>query len=178
MPLREEHYTFSDEIERLENRRRELANEAADLPEDSSYRTQLVQEGVHIDQQLKGLYWARDDAHDDEAVPQWDSDVDGVTLAGLTGGEYGAVEDDAQGAGQQAGTGTTRVLLVAKGTVNAPYVDGVADEDGKVAAVAQLPAPYLQWAETHIDEMTTLGNPERASFGSLLAEASEESDET
>ncbi|MFC4549379.1 MULTISPECIES: hypothetical protein [Halorussus] len=175
MPLRTETIEFAEEIQRLEDEREELAEQLADLDDDNPVVPELAQRGHEIDTHLKGLRWARDEAHTDTVISNWTTPAEHVTLAGLTGGEFGAVEDtlvsEAAARGQSSpGDGATRVHLVAKGTVDAPYLPDEDDEKKTVAAVAQLPIPFLKWAEARVDELTSVGEEEGNSFGRLVAE--------
>lgn len=181
MPLQEEHVRFDEEIQRLEQEREDLAIQLAGLEDDNPVANELAERGQTIDSYLQGLYWARDQAASDENVPVWDADVDGITLAGLTGGEFGQVEDEvvsdtiARG-DDRVGEGALRVYYVAKGTVDAPYVDDGMEFEQQVAAVSQLPITFLKWANNKVDDLTTVGGNLETSFGELLAETSSEQD--
>jgi len=169
MPLQTKEIDLASEIDRLEQRRRDLAEQAASLADDNPKRGELVQEGNEIDTYLHGLNWA---------LEEWETDT--VTFSGLTGGEFGRVEDSvvssAAERGEQLGGGATRVYLVASGTVDAPYLDDEMTEEQRIGAVSQLPITYLKWAEYRIDELTTMGNGVETSFNALLAETQTESD--
>ena len=173
MPLKQEQIDFDEEIERLEQEREELADQVAALDGGNPVIKDLASQGSDIDVHLQGLRWARDEAATDDAVAVWDEDVDGVTLGGLTGGEFGHVEDtvnsDTSKRGvDSVGSGATRVYYVAKGTVNAPYLGDEMDYEREVGAVSQLPLPFLKWAEARIDELTTVGEEEGNSFAALV----------
>ena len=166
MPLQEHHYTFAEEISRLESEREDLAEQVADLDAGNPLIEQLSQRGTEIDSHLEGLEWARS---------EWD--VDGVTLAGLTGGEFGHVEDELvadtkkQG-GSGPGNGATRIYFVAKGTVDAPYYDSEANFSTQIGAVSQLPIQFLKWAESRINDLTSVSEGNSTSFAALVAEKS------
>jgi hypothetical protein len=183
MPLKEDHINFDDEIQRLEQERNDLAEQVATLDEDAPTRDEIVEQGQEIDVYLRGLRWARDDAAADDGVPLWDEDVDGVTLAGLTGGEFGHVEDtvvaDALDRGDtRVGEGLTRIYYVAKATQQAPYIDESMSFTDRVQAVSQLPVPFLKWADDRVDDLTTIGSDEGNSFGDLVVEKQASQDET
>jgi hypothetical protein len=169
MTLQEDEFNLAEEEERLKRECREKAKEAAQLDDDNLRKPRLLAEGQELDAQLSGVQWAQT-AHADEDVPEWDADVDSVTLAGLNGGEMGSLEDDV-GDNGGAGPGTTRVLLVAEGTVRAPYVDDSMTDAQRVGAVRELPLTYLKWAEARINEMTTVGNGDGKGFDDWLMEA-------
>lgn len=168
MPLQTEQINFDEEIQRLEQERAKIAEQAASLADDNPERGELIEEGASIDTYLQGLSWARN---------EWDADS--ITLSGLTGGEFGRVEDDvvseAAAQGEQPGSGATRVYLVESGTVDAPYVDDDMGDDARVGAVSQLPITFLKFAEHKVNELTTVGNGIEQSFSSLLAEKQAES---
>lgn len=145
MTLQEKRYNFEEEIERFESELKETAQEAAGLDDANPAKQDLLQEGRKLDSHLAGVRWANE---------EWD--VEGVTLGGLTGGEFGKVEDGLRQEGN-AGGGATRVFLVESGTVDAPYVDESMSQDERTAAVAQLPITYLKWAKAQIDDLTTVG---------------------
>jgi len=176
MPLQTDYYDLREEVQRLEERRRELAADARDLDPGDPDRQELIQENNDIEAWLDGLVGVLDPPAG-VSIPQFDE----VTLAGLTGGEYGRIEDTLVDAAldrgdDSVGNGAQRVHLVAKGTVEAPYVDDDAGYDQRVAAAAQLPLGYLKWAEDRIEAMTSVGNGERESFETLLAASSESDD--
>lgn len=172
MPLRTDTFDLDEEVERLREERDAVAEELAALPEDAPGTGDLGRRGQRLDDMLAGVLWARDEAHADDAVAVWDEPAETITLGGLTGGEYGAIEDDvrtsATDQGLSSAEGTARTFMVARGTVDAPYHDPDADEDAQLAAAAQLPYQYLTWAEAHINEMTTVGNGGEKSFGALV----------
>jgi len=169
MTLKEKEFDLAEEEQRLERECRETAEEAAQLDDDNLRKARLLAEGQELDAQLSGVRWAQT-AHADEDVPEWDADVNSVTLAGLNGGEMGSLEDDV-GDGGGVGSGTTRVLLVAEGTVEAPYVDDGMTDAQRVGAVRELSVTYLKWAEARINEMTTVGNGDGKGFDDWLMEA-------
>lgn len=169
MPLQTRTYDLREERDRLEAEREELAAEVAALDRGNPERQELLQRGQELDAHLDGLD-AVIDPPADVAIPQFDS----VTLGGLTGGEYGQIEDELVSAAldrgdDSVGSGAERIHLVAKGTVEALYLDDGMGYEQAIAATAQLPLGYLKWAEAEINEMTSVGNGERESFESLVA---------
>ncbi|WP_049986826.1 hypothetical protein [Halobellus rufus] len=174
MPLQTQHYDLEDEVQRLEQKRRDLAAEARDLDADDPRRGEIAQENNDIETWLDGLEGVLDPP-EESTVPQFEA----VTLAGLAGGEYGHVEDTLVDAAltrgdDSVGKGAERVHLVAKGTVDAPYLDDEMGHERQVAVTgSRLPLGYLKWAENRIEEMSSVGNGERESFESLVAASSE-----
>jgi len=170
MSFRETELKLTEEIDRLEAEREELAEAVVNLPDGSDAQHRKVNRGQQIDAYLDGLEWAQT-AHEDADVPVWDSDVDGVTLAGLTGGDYGqltgAISEDTSDA-----VPAQQVEMVAKvriGTVDAPYMDTEATKTQTTAAIASLPASFVRWAAWKIEDLSTVGNGER-DFADLVAE--------
>jgi hypothetical protein len=177
MPLNTQQFDLDAEVERLTEQREELAQKLAEIDEDNPVYEQTAQEGQEVDARLRGVLWARDEAHDADGVAEWDEPADTITLAGLTGGEYGQLEDrirSASAGGDVApGTGAARVYLVAEGTVDAPYLSDELSSEERVEITGRLPMPYLKWAEAQINDLMTLGGGEGnelTSFGDLLAE--------
>jgi hypothetical protein len=173
MPLQTRTYDLREERERLEAEREELAAEVAALDPDNPERQEHLQRGQQLDAYLDGLD-AVIDPPEEVAIPQFDT----VGLGGLTGGEYGQIEDQLVSAAlnrgdDSVGSGAERIHLVAKGTVDATYLDDGMGYEQQIAATAQLPLGYLKWAEAKIDEMTSVGNGERESFESLVAASSQ-----
>jgi len=175
MPLREETIHFEEEIARLEDKREALADEVAELADSGLAVQQKVQKGQNIDAYLDGLEWAMQ-AHEDGDVPVWDEDVDTITLAGLTGGEFGGLENElAQAAGDgESAAGAHRVYQVRSGTVEAPYLDSAASKQQQIAAVASLPTGFLKWAEYKVDELSSVGSGRGKNFAELVVEKQQE----
>jgi len=172
MTFGEETIHFGEEIERLENEREELATEVVDLPDGSAAQQRKANRGQQIDAHLDGLEWAQT-AHEDDDVPVWDDDGGGaLTLAGLTGGDYGQLtgsisEDSSDDVPAQQVEIVSKVRI---GTIEAPYYDDGATKTQTTAAIASLPASFVRWAAWKIEELSTVGNGDRNSFASLVAE--------
>lgn len=165
MPLDEREVDLQEELERLEDKRVEIADQAADLdPENPAYDT-VTSNGQTLDTHIRGLRWA---------VEEWDADT--ITLSGLTGGEFGRVEDelaDAAASRDRRGgqPGARRIYLVAYGTQQAPHLPDDPTDDERIAAASGLPVAFLKWAESEINDLSTVGNETgRKSFSQLLAE--------
>ncbi|WP_256394117.1 hypothetical protein [Natronoarchaeum rubrum] len=172
MPLRTETYDFDEEEQRLEDKLDEL-DDVLDDVDDADIRQRFENERPQLRAHLEGVRWARDEAYDAEYAPMWDADVDAVTFGGLTGGEFGALEDDVGEHG--GGSGAVRVYQVAKGTVEAPYVDDSMGDDERIGTVSQLPVAYLKWARDRIDALTGVGGNGEMSFRALYEEIVENS---
>jgi len=172
MPLRTETYDFDEEEQRLEDKIEEL-DDVLDDVDDADIQQRFETERTQLQTHLEGVRWARDEAHDAEYAPMWDEDVDAVELGGLTGGEFGALEDDVGEHG--GGSGAVRVYQVAKGTVDAPYVDDSMDDDQLVATVSNLPVAYLKWAQNRIDALTGVGGNGETNYRALYEEIAENS---
>jgi hypothetical protein len=172
MPLRTETYNFDEEEQRLEDKLDEI-NDVLDDVDNSDIRQRFETEQTQVETHLQGVRWARDEAFDAEYAPMWDADVDAVTFGGLTGGEFGALEDDVGEHG--GGAGAVRVYQVAKGTVDAPYVDDSMGEDERVATISDLPVAFLKWAQDRIDALTGVGGNGETNYRALYEEISESS---
>jgi len=171
MPLDTATIDLEAERDQLLEAREELAEQLAWIEPSNPAYDSLEDQGKRIDNRLQGVEWALDDEKDDETPV--DEAFDTVTLAAPTGGEFGKVEDriaDSRvGADVEPGQGAGRVYMVAQGTVEAPYVDDAETFEAKLSATAQLPVPYLKWANDRINELMSVGNGERRSFGALVA---------
>ena len=169
MPLETRTYDLAEELEELRDRRDELAEQVASLDEANPGYQDVLSEGQEVDNHIAGLEWALEEWTDgDETVE--------VTLAGLTGGEYGRVQDRV--AGTDKGGGAARVHLVASGTVDAPNHDPDAEYEANLAAASQLPFQYLKWAEAQVNDLTSVGGNGGRSFAALVREKQSTSDET
>jgi len=173
--IREREFVLTEEIDQIIAERGELAETVAEMDDDNAKRQQKAQRGLELDAYLDGLEWAQT-AHEDDDFPQWDEDGDSVTLAGLTGGEFGEIEGEVSD-GVDRGQSAQQVERVAKvriGTVDAPYLSGQASDTQEIAAVAGLPIGFLRWAGAQVEDLSSVGNDERSDFGTLLAEKSED----
>jgi hypothetical protein len=162
MPLDTETIVLVEERDRILEAREELAAKVAGIEAGNPAHDGLVAEGKRLDNRLQGVEWA---------IAEWD--VDTVTLAAPTGGEWGRMEDRLaearDGADITPGQGASRVYTVAQGTVEAPYVADAETFEATLSATAQLPVPYLKWAQAKINDLMSVGNGERRSFDALVA---------
>jgi hypothetical protein len=178
MPLTTTTYTIHEEINRLEQRREEIAAETAQTEEGTDRFQNLVDEGVALDSQLNGLRWA---------AREWGEDAT-ITVGGLTKGEKTTVDkrvhhDDQQfrrqlSQGRRESQSTSAadpgqsVHTCAMGLRDAPPVpDAASDHDKFVQIVKDLPVEFCGWLERRINELTTVrdeGNSK--SFAELVAE--------
>ncbi|ELZ05379.1 hypothetical protein [Natrialba aegyptia] len=172
MPLRTETYDLDDEEERIEDELGELAEVLESIENDNPAALGLLERQERLQTQLQGIRWARDEAFEADYAPAWDEDVAEITLAGLTGGEFGAMQDDLESDG--AGSGAARVYQVERGTEDAPYIDDSMGEDQRISTVANLPVHYLIWAEARIGELTGMGGNAEINYGDLLEESQAE----
>jgi len=105
-----------------------------------------------LQSQRKGVIWARDTAPDHEDFPMWDEAVDGVTLGAVRASTFGNLENDLE-SDPNAGSGTSNILLVADGTVKAPYADDSMSDAQLTGAVGQLHPYYIKWASSAVDRL-------------------------
>lgn len=161
MTFAETFFDFDEEVDRLNETIEDLEaeidqleteeqnNEDVDNSQQIEAHHQLIAE---LQSQRKGVVWARDQAFESNDFPQWDEDVDGVTLGALRAGAYGKMRDDLE-ADAEAGGGTSSTLLVAEGTVDAPYIDDSMSDVECVGAVAELHPFYREWASSRVNEL-------------------------
>ena len=147
---------FDGEVKRLQDRIDDLQEQLAELDADAPQREQVTSTIQTLESHRKGVVWARDQAYESDDFPQWDEDADGITLGALRAGAYAGLRDDME-ADPDAGGGTTGNLVVAEGTVEAPYIDDGMTDTERIGAVSQLHPFFRDWAEARI---TTLMDPE------------------
>lgn len=152
MIFNETYYEFGEEIQRLEEEIDSLQSDADELADDNPQKERIFAEVNALQAQRKGVVWARDRAYESDDFPQWDDDVDGVTLGAIRAGAYGSLQDDIEG-DPNAGSGTSTNLLVAEGTVDAPYIDDSMSNTERAGAVAQLHPWYRKWAHARVDAL-------------------------
>lgn len=174
MSLRETTIDLEEELQRLKDEREELAAAVAGM-DSGTARQAKAQEGVQMDSYIDGVAWAAHNAADDDDVEAWDEDVSTITLSGLTGGEFSAVEGElAEYSNGRNPAKVQRVFQVRAGTVDAPYVGDDMTEDEEIYATASLPPGFLLWAEWKIDELSQVSDELGNDFGDLVAEKREE----
>lgn len=148
------YFDFDSEVERLDVAIDEVDEQLAEAENDDVAQV-LSSRKDDLQSYRQGVVWARDYAAGNDDFEMWDADVDGVTLGALRAGTLGRVENDA-GNGD-TGLGTVRVLYVADGTVEAPYVDEDMSDHERVATVRDLHPMYLRWAEDRINQLMSPG---------------------
>jgi len=149
------------EIEGLTDEMDELAGELADLPFKSDAAKELHYEGNTKQRYRDGVSWASE------------SFGSGVTLRPLTDGSRRAVRDLTEQTGYDRDQ-----CLVAVGTVEAPYVEHDPDSlsptnDGlkaTLANIAELHPAYVDWANSHIQDMGAMSSELGNSFSDMLLE--------
>lgn len=164
MPRKTETYDLTEERDRIEAELSDLADKTAAVSSQNPMHADLQDQGAQLETHLHGVCWAQE---------EWGDET--LTFGGLTGGEYGRVEDRLSSAAhsrRESGpmTGAARVHMVAAGTVDAPYIDDDYGHDQKVSAASGLPVEFLKWAEARIGDLTTVGNGDVASFAALVRE--------
>lgn len=149
MTFNETRIEFDDSIEALEAEIEEIAEKLDDLEDGNPMIPQLKSERSQLATQRKGAVWARDRAYESDDFPSWDEDVDGVTFGGVRAGAFAGIESEARDRGGEG----TDLLLIADGTVKAPYVSSEMSDDQVAAAVGQLHPYFRAWASSRIDEL-------------------------
>lgn len=140
---------FAASIAELEEQIEELTERLESLDEGNPLIPQIKQQRSQLKTQRKGAVWARDRAYESEDFSAWDEDVDAVTLGGVRAGAFAGIESEAR---HRDGEGTD-LLLIADGTVDAPYIDDGMSDEQVAAAVGQLHPYYRAWASGRIDEI-------------------------
>lgn len=159
MTFNETYIAFDESIAALEAEIEEIAEQLAELVEGNPLIPQLKAKRTRLATQRKGAVWARDQAHESDDFPMWDEDIDGVTLAAVRAGTLDGIKSevaDREGGGSD-------LLLIADGTVEAPYVDPDHSEEQRAGVVGQLHPYYQDWAAARIDELM---DPEGNATGS------------
>lgn len=174
MPLRTETYDLDEEEQRLQDEIAELEEVLEQIDGDNAQAQAFQNERAGLENALEGVRWARDEAFAADYCTVWDEDVDEITLGGLTAGETAAIEDDING----GGSGVARIHQVAKGTVEAPYIDDSMGDDQRIAAVSQLPDGFVRWAQARTDELSGVGGNGRKSYRALYEASQETSTQT
>ncbi|WP_135302639.1 hypothetical protein [Haloarcula amylovorans] len=155
----ETRFEFDESIDALEERIEEAADKITDLDEGNPLLPQLQSKRSQLATQRKGAIWARDQAHESDDFPQWDEQVSGITLGAVRAGALNGIEAEVA---ERGGEGTD-LLLIADGTVEAPYVDEDMSDEQRAAAVGQLHPYFQRWASARIDELL---DPEGNAIGS------------
>jgi hypothetical protein len=145
----ETYIAFDESIEALEDEIEEITEQLAELDEGNPLIPQLKTKRTRLATQRKGAVWARDRAHESDDFSMWDEGVDGVTLAAVRAGTLDGIKSevaDREGGGSD-------LLLIADGTVEAPYIDPDHSEEQRAGVVGQLHPYYQDWAAARIDEL-------------------------
>lgn len=159
MTFNETYFGFDESIKAIEDEIEDVKERLDNVEEGNPIRPQLLNERTQLASQRKGAIWARDRAHESDDFPEWDEDVDGVTLGAVRAGTMEGIESEAS----NRDGGGAGLLLIADGTVEAPYVDDDMSDTERAAVVGQLHPYYRKWAEGRIDE---LFDPEGNALGS------------
>ena len=174
---------LTEELERLREQKRELADKAAECDPESDMSARLYEQGTLVDKRIRGVKWARDHAHTDSALPTrdgtgrpcpvWDEDVDELVFQSVQA-ELPLIEDEvgskAHALDLKSTAGMSRLRTIAYGTARAPYHDPDVDVDARVAAISELPSEFRRWAESVIVGISTLGNGNETSFAAAVHE--------
>lgn len=140
---------LSDDIDTIQEKIDELQEEDEDVSNQiAALQAQLSQ----LQSQRKGVVWARDSAPESDDFPQWDETVDGVKLGAVRASTFGNLQNDLE-SDPNAGSGTSDILYVADGTVEAPYADDDLSDTRLAGVVGNLHPWYIQWASAAIDRL-------------------------
>jgi hypothetical protein len=146
---------LSEEVQRLNQRLDDLADQARGLDEDSDDYEEVREEAARVERHLVGVKDALCDDGEREAVAE-------VTVGEVLTGDFAEIEDRARDVQQQrvgrgdnsSVSGAERVFFVAAGLVNAPFLDDDSFE-ARAQAVSELRPPFTAWLEDQIDDLST-----------------------
>jgi hypothetical protein len=146
---------LSEEVQRLDQRLDDLADQARGLDEDSDDYEEVREEAARVERHLVGVKDALRDDGEHEAVAE-------VTVGEVLTGDFAEIEDRARdvqrqrvGRGDDSSvSGAERVFFVAAGLVDAPFLDDDSFEAG-AQAVSELRPPFTAWLEDRIDDLST-----------------------
>jgi len=158
-------FDFDEEEDRLDDEIADLQDRIAELQDGDDVNSDTLQtlqaQLSKLQSQRKGVVWARDTAPGHEDFPMWDEAADGVTLGAVRAATFGTMQNDLE-SDPNAGSGTSDILYVADGTVDAPFVSDDLSDKQLVGVVGQLHPWYIQWASAAIDRLM---DPEGAAGG-------------
>ncbi|WP_277540229.1 hypothetical protein [Haloarcula laminariae] len=159
------YFDFDEEEQRLDNEIADLQDRIDELRDEDGDNSDTIgglqAQLSKLQSRRKGVIWARDTAPGHEDFPMWDEAADGVTLGAVRASTFGNMQNDLE-ADPDAGSGTSDILYVADGTIEAPYTDGELSDKQLVGIVGQLHPWYIQWASGAVDRLM---DPEGASGG-------------
>lgn len=181
MPRTTTTLTFTEEIDRIQAEREDLAAAVADVPEEKQKRdnpayAEKLRQGSTLDTQLAGLKWARDGTGD----PDFEGfDGETVVLGALTTAEHKAAGHELSEQ-QRREIGITEserdaiddLFFTAKSLQAAPFLDDDAGWEDAVAALSGMPPQFTVWLETQRDSVSSVGLEEGNSFADLVSAAS------
>lgn len=162
----ETEFVLADEVDRLAGEIESVREKVNETEPGSDQEQRLSQRLQNLRTQKVGAEWARGYPDDDDSegafadddFPMWDEDVDSVTLGAVLGGAWSDLKNEL-GANEM---GSSALLMIADGTVDAPYIDEDMDDIEAVGVVRGLHPYYLEWAENRVTElMNPRGNAER-----------------
>lgn len=170
MPLRTEYIDFETELESLREDMDAAADRLAQMSDDTpdELMGRVLQEGRQCETYINFL-----EELTDGSVPGM-PEMEGVELAGLTSGELDLVDDIVE----KHSNMRRRHAWVAVATHgDAPYLAHDPDESLTVGGceetalqVADLPRPYVEWAESKIGDLSYLSDELGNGFLALASE--------
>lgn len=100
-----------------------------------------------------------------------------VMIAPLTAGDFARVEDRVQAKRerepQDSLPGYRRNVFVESGLADAPFYDGDADYEQRLATVARQPVGVVKWLESRINDATSVASGDFRGLGERLRGSSE-----
>jgi len=148
---------LAEEVQRLDQRLDDLADDARGLDEDSDEYQEIREEAARVERHLVGVKDALQPSSDAERER-----VEEVTVGEVLTGDFAEIEDRARDVQRQrvsrgddsSVSGAERVFFVAAGLVDAPFLEDDSFES-RANAVSELRPPFTAWLEDQIDDLST-----------------------
>lgn len=163
MPLDERTVMLEGEIDAQTDRMEAKAEEQASYPQGSDGARQAAQAGQQAERFRTGLNWFAEEY-----------DAESVTFGAITHGERQLIEDVAADLAGDARSSA----YVAVATRDAPYLEHDPDRAGSetasvkqtVANIADMHPAFVDWAESKIHDLGSLGADEGNGYRALVRE--------
>lgn len=170
--MRTETYELAAELQRVESRLDDIADEIADLEDGNPLIDRRAKEGQRLERQRVGLAWA---LHPDEREDR--DPYESVTISELTASTHlqagSRAESDTADLDLPNGTDTRRLYRVASAVESGDFLDDDAGFDETLVAVGQLKPHLFAWLEDRVDELSS-PDVEGNSFAERVAAARSE----
>lgn len=171
MPLQTETIDFEREIQDLTDDMEAIAEEVSQMGEDTPPQVSMrkIKAGKDLETYIDFLERVNDDTEDVAGMP----DIDTLTFSGLTSGEQDLVDD----IDEKHENMRRNKAWVAVATREGPYLEHDPEDaltvdavEETAVAVADLPRPFVTWAESKIGELSHLSEDRGNGFLALASE--------